>query len=109
VGPDDVNGAGEERVRVADDRADVEVVLPVLDRNVEAVAACVEVVDDRLDGPVAVAVDDVAAVAIGKEFGVQSSVVGPREGMWPDTDRYIGLTGRRDVSGRASRCRPRLL
>ena len=64
---DDVDLAGEERVRGADDRADVEVVLPVLDRDVEVVPASVEVGDDRVHRPVAVAVDDVAAVAVGEQ------------------------------------------
>ncbi len=63
---DDVHLGGEERVGGADDRADVEVVLPVLDRDVEVVPAGVEVGDDRLHRPVAVAVDDVAAVALGR-------------------------------------------
>ena len=41
--PDDVHLGGEERVGGAHDRADVEVVLPVLDGDVERVAAGVEV------------------------------------------------------------------
>ena len=51
----------------AHDRADVEVVLPVLDRHVEVVPAGVEVGDDRLEPPVAVAVHDVAPVALGEQ------------------------------------------
>ena len=45
---DDVHLGGQERVGVAHDRADVEVVLPVLDGDVERVPALVEVGDDRL-------------------------------------------------------------
>jgi hypothetical protein len=66
----------QERVRVADDRADVEVVLPVLDRDVERVPAPVQVRDDRLVAPVAVLVDDVAPVAFGEQRRVESSSVG---------------------------------
>ena len=64
---DDVHLAGQERVGRADDRADVEVVLPVLDGDVEVVPPGVEVGDDRLHRPVAVAVDDVAPVALGEQ------------------------------------------
>ena len=64
---DDVHLAGEERVGGADDRADVEVVLPVLDGDVEVVPPGVEVGDDRLHRPVAVAVHDVAPVALGEQ------------------------------------------
>jgi hypothetical protein len=35
---DDVYGGSLERIRVADDRPDVEVVLPVLDRDVKVAA-----------------------------------------------------------------------
>ena len=38
---DDVNFGGEKRVSCSNDRADVEVVLPVFDGNVEFVAAAV--------------------------------------------------------------------
>ena len=39
LAPDDMHLCGEEGVRRSDDRADVEVVLPVLDRDVESVPA----------------------------------------------------------------------
>jgi hypothetical protein len=64
--PDDVHLAGEEGVRGAHDRADVEVVPPVLDGHVEVVPARVKVRDDRVDTPVPVTVDDVAPVAGGQ-------------------------------------------
>ena len=62
--------------------ADVEVVLPVLDRDVERVAARVEVGDDRLVAPVAVAVDDVAAVAVREQLGVEARVAGHQRTSW---------------------------
>ena len=77
---DDVHLGGEERVRGAHDRADVEVVLPVLDGDVEGVPAGVEVGDDRLEAPVAVAVDDVAPVTVARAARGPS---GPRSGHGP--------------------------
>ena len=59
---DDVHLGGEEGVRSPDDRADVQVVLPVLDRDVERVPPPVQVRDDRLERPVAVLVDHVPPV-----------------------------------------------
>ena len=76
---DDVHLGGEERVGGAHDRADVEVVLPVLDRDVEVVPAGVEVGHDRLQGPVAVAVDHVAPVALGEQPGVVLLALGPAD------------------------------
>ena len=81
---DDVHLGGEERVRGAHDRADVAVVLPVLDGDVERMPAPVEVGDDRLHPPVAVAVDDVAPVAGGQELGIEPVVVGPGLRVRPD-------------------------
>jgi len=64
-------------------------VAPVLDRDVERVTPGVEVGDDRLDGPVAVAVDDVTAVAAGQQVGVEPGVVRPWLGV--GTDAYVTL------------------
>ena len=74
---DDVHGVGGEGVGAAHDRADVHVVLPVLDRDVKRVPRLIEVGDDGLHAPVAVAVDDVAAVAALEQLGVVARVVGP--------------------------------
>src|SRR5690606_10739241 len=75
---------------VADDRADVEVVAPVLDGHVERVPPGVQVGDDGLDLPVAVAVDDVATVTAGQQLRVEAGVVRPRVGVRPDADRRVG-------------------
>ena len=80
----DVNLCREERVGVAHNGADVEIVLPVLDGDVKGMPLAIEVVDDGLEAPVAVAVDDVAGVAVGQELGVEAVVVGPGEGMGAD-------------------------
>ena len=84
--PDDVHLGRQEGVRRPHDAADVEVVLPVLDRNMEAMAMGVEVSDDRVPPPVAIAVDDVAPIAGSQKLGVQPGVVGPRLRMRPYTD-----------------------
>ena len=67
---DDVHRIGGERVGAAHDRADVHVVLPVLDGHVERMPALVEVGDDRVHAPVPVPVDDVAGVAVLEQLGV---------------------------------------
>ena len=85
---DDVHGLGGERVGGAHDRADVEVVLPVLDGDVERMPVPVEVGHDRLEAPVAIAVDDVARVAVLEQLGIITGIVGPRvatAGPWTDT------------------------
>ena len=83
---DDVHLGGEEGVGVADDGADVEVVLPVLDRDVETVPALVEIGDDCVAAQVAISVDDVAAVALGEQLGVIVVAGGPRAGPRADAD-----------------------
>ncbi len=83
-----------ERVGRAHDRADVHVVLPVLDRDREVVAAGVEVGDDRLERPVPVAVDDVTAVAVLEQLRVEARV---------GRARAAGAVPRRRPAGPASR------
>jgi hypothetical protein len=62
--PIDVYRCSEERVCISHDGADVEVVFPVLDGDVEAVASCVEIGNDCVDRPVPVFVEHVATIAI---------------------------------------------
>ncbi len=83
---DDVDRGRTERVRVPHHRADVAVVLPVLDRDVEGMPSRVEVGHDRVVVPVPVAVDDVAAITVGEQFGVEPGVVGPWTGVRTDAD-----------------------
>lgn len=89
--PDDVYLGGKEGVRVADDRADVEIVLPVLDADVERVAALVEVGHHGVPSPVAVAVDDVAPVTVSQEVVVEAGVVRPWLGMRSDPDVHVSI------------------
>src|SRR5690606_29582316 len=63
---------------------------PVLDRDVERMPSRVEIVHDRLEAPVAVAVDDVAGIAALEQLGIVARVVGPGRpaaGPRPDSDR----------------------
>src|SRR6476661_190611 len=83
---DDVEGLGVEGVRRADDRADVEVVAPVLDRDVEVVPVGVEVGHDRVVPPVAVGVDDVAPVAVAQQLRVPVVTTRPLADPRPDPD-----------------------
>ena len=93
---DDVHLPGQEGVGRAHDRPDVEVVLPVLDRDVEVVAPRVQVGDDRIQGPVAVAVDHVAPVALGEQPGVVLLALGQRPRPRPDS-YFVGTVRHRVV------------
>ena len=106
---DDVHLGGPERVRAAHDRADVHVVLPVLDRHVERMPRLVEVGDDRRHRPVAVAVDDVAAVAVGEELTVVDRVrrpVGRVAGPGPDAHSERGFRLGGGLGGHACKASP---
>ncbi|GAA2505173.1 hypothetical protein Ahu01nite_041830 [Winogradskya humida] len=83
---------GEEGVGVADHRADVEVVLPILDRDVEGVPALIEVGHHSLALPVAIPVDDIAPIPFDKELGVE--VLTGRQRSRPGTDAHILCMGR---------------
>lgn len=92
--PDDDHLGGEERVRCADDGADVQVVLPVLDRDREVVPAGVQIGDDRVERPVAIAVGDIAPVTVSQQVGVQARVVGPGRRVGTDADLGgVGVVG----------------
>ncbi len=100
---DDVNRGREERVGVAHHRPDVQVVLPVLDGDVERHPAQVEVGDDRVHRPVAVAIDDVAAVSVGQQRRVEPRIGRPGLGMWADTDRLAEAVAERPVESAVER------
>ena len=64
---DDVHRVRKEGVGVSHDRADVEIVLEVLDRDMKTVPSSVEICDDRLSRPVSVLIKDISAIALRKQ------------------------------------------
>src|SRR5699024_6472886 len=75
------------------DRPDVEVVLPVLHRDVQGVPADVQVGDYRVHRLVAVLVDDVAPVSVAEQLRVVAVVLRPRALPWADAHRRFGGRG----------------
>lgn len=80
-----VNGVGEECIRRAHNRADIEIVLPVLDRYMKRVTAGVEIPDNGLNGPVPVVIHDVARITFLEQFRIKMIVSGPFALPRPDT------------------------
>jgi hypothetical protein len=70
-------------------------VLPVLDRHAKFVPPRIEVGDNRCDRPVPVLVEDVAAVTVREQVGIETRIDRPRLRVRPDADREI----RRGVVG----------
>ena len=63
---DDMDSRDIEGIRRPYDRSDIEIVLPVLDRDMQWSAAGIKISDDLLDLPIAVLIEDVAAISIFK-------------------------------------------
>ncbi|MEY4898452.1 MAG: hypothetical protein RL294_263 [Actinomycetota bacterium] len=93
---DDVDRIREERVRGANNRPDVEVVLPVLDRDVKSMTLGIKVSDNRFHRPIAVFVDDIAGVAIFEERWVE--VGGGRPLSTPRANAVRGKFGCRRIA-----------
>jgi hypothetical protein len=87
---DDVHGGSLERVRVSHYRADVHVVLPVLDGDMERPTMRFEIRHDRVVAPVAVAVDDVAPIARRQQCRIEAGVRRPWLRMRPYADLRTG-------------------
>ena len=85
----DVNFASEECVCGPHDCADVEVVLPVLNCDVERVPSCIEVGDDRRLRPVAITINNVATIAFCEQLRVPHRPIGPWLQMWSYADGSI--------------------
>ncbi len=77
---------GQESIGRPNHGADVAVVVPVLDGDVEWMSAGVEVGHDGLHPPVAVTVDHVTAVAATEQFLVEVVSGGPGFGVGTDAD-----------------------
>ena len=65
-----MHGVHGKSISGAHHGADVGVVFKILNRDVQRMPAGINIGDDCFAGPVAVGVNDVAAVALGKQFGV---------------------------------------
>jgi hypothetical protein len=74
---DDVYATNVERVGRTHHRANVEVVFPVLDRNLQDMAPGLKIGNDGTDGPVAIAIENIAPVTLFEELGVKPWVVRP--------------------------------
>ena len=61
----DVYGADIKCIRCTYDRSNVEIVLPILNRNLQLVSLGIEISNNRGDRPIAIVVEDIASVAIG--------------------------------------------
>ena len=87
----DVHLGSHESVRGAHDRADVEVVLPVLDGHVEVVATGVEVGDDRLHAPIAISINYIAPIPITQEGLVVLLTDWPLTLPRPESDNILAV------------------
>ena len=64
---------------------------PVLDRDVEWMPTSVEICDNRLPGPVAIVIDDVATVTSVEQLGIEMCVGGPWQRVWANSDFRFGV------------------
>lgn len=96
---DCVHGKG---VGGAHDGADVGVVFKVFDRYVEAVAAGVDIFNNRLTGPITIGVNNVAAIALVEEGDVEKRACRPRYAgvfLFSWTFAHAGLAPLRGAGG----------
>ena len=93
---DDVHLRGEKGVRISNDRADVEIMLPILDRNVEGMPAPIEVGNDGLTAPVSIAIDHVPAVAVCQKLRIEMGVARPGCRMGTHADLFRISVGHLD-------------
>ena len=77
----DVNFLRQEGIRGTHDGADIEVVVEILDGHVERMSPGVEILDDRLESPISIFVDDISAVAVAQQIRIKSIIVWPRKRM----------------------------
>ena len=83
---DDVHGGRKKCVCIAHNSPNVEVVFPVFDSDVQAMAAQVKIIDDCRDLPVAISVHHVAMIAAGEQLGIKVRLGWPRLRMGSGTD-----------------------
>lgn len=85
----DVHPGCVECIRGSDDGADVQIMLPILDRHMERVSTRIEIGDDGRIRPVAILITDVAPISVLEEFAIESIVIGPWSWMGTDPDLAI--------------------
>ena len=88
---DNVHFGCQESVRGTDNRPDVEVVLPVLDRYMETVTALIQIGHDRLDRPIPILIGDIARISVTQQFTVVPRIVRPIALPWSDADSNLRL------------------
>lgn len=86
---DNVHLGGEEGVRRAYHRSDIEVVLQVLDCNVEGMPAGIQLFDDGFQLPIAKLIHHISAITRCEQLLVQARVHRPRQGVWANSHGRI--------------------
>lgn len=74
-----------KRVGVANHGADVEVMFPVLDRDMERMTSTLQFLNDCLVAPVSKLVDHVAGIASFQERFIQSGILWPGQRVRTDS------------------------
>ncbi len=88
LAPNNVHLTCQKGVGGAHDGSDVEVVGEVLNRHVEGVSATIQILNDRLEPPVPVLVDDVASITPFEQLRIKPRIVGPRMRVRADAHRH---------------------
>lgn len=82
-----MDGVCAKRVGISDYGANVEVMLPVLDSDVERVPFGIELLDDGVTTPVPESVLDVSPIAVFEQFWVETGIIGPR--LWVRANPHL--------------------
>jgi hypothetical protein len=86
---DDVNTLCIEGIGCSHDSSDVQIVLPILDRNMKRMSVSVEVSDDCLVRPIAIPITHISAITVFKKFGIKPWIIRPRSGKGTNSDFAI--------------------
>jgi hypothetical protein len=86
---DNVHTFGVERVSCPNHGSDIQIVLPILDCDMERMTTHVEISDNRLVRPIAIAIADIATITMFEQFAIKSNVFGPRQGVRTYADLSI--------------------
>src|SRR5699024_12278406 len=72
----DMHGINSKDISSAHNGADISVVFEILNRDVQRVPASIDISDNRFAAPIAIGVDEVAALAIYKQYRSIVLIVG---------------------------------